>query len=86
MDGGLTTLDPYLLPTPPTFNSTAASVGLLERTKSPAATPARKPRNGSISGSAAPARQATGPKVVFAAPDAEAILDASACRACSPSR
>ncbi len=43
--------------------------------------------SGSTSGSAAlqPATP-TGPQVVIAAPDAEAILDASACRACSPSR
>ncbi len=77
VDGALRTVDPNVVLTPPTFNSTAATVGLLERTNVASGNAGQKAvqRVDQWLGGSAPAKP-TGPQVVIAAPDAEAILDA----------
>ena len=77
MDGALRSVDPNVLLTPPTFNSTAATIGLLERSNVATGNAGEKAvqRVDQWLGGTAKAK-ATGPQVVMAAPDAEAILDA----------
>ncbi len=77
VDAALRAVDPNVLLTPPTFNSTAASIGLLERTNAASGNAGQKAvqRVDQWLGGSGPAKP-TGPQVVIAAPDAEAILDA----------
>jgi hypothetical protein len=78
VDAALRSVDPNVILTPATFNSTAASVGLLERTNVASGNAGQKAAQRVdqwLGGTARP--QPTGPQVVIAAPDGEAILDAS---------
>ena len=78
LDGCLTTLDPTLVPSQPEFNSTAATIKVLERTNVASGSAGQKAvqRVDQWLGGAPPPAPAAGPQVVIAAPDAEAILDA----------
>jgi hypothetical protein len=77
VDTALRSVDPDVLLTPPTFNSTAATIGLLERSNVAGGNAGQKAvqRVDQWLGGTSPAKPA-GPQVVIAAPDAEAILDA----------
>ena len=77
LDTSLVAVDPDVVLSAPEFNSTAADVALLERTNSATGNAGQKAvqRVDQWLGGSAPSK-ATGPQVVIAAPDAEAILDA----------
>ncbi len=77
LDACLLSVDPNVALSAPEFNSTAANIALLERTNVSTGNAGHKAAQRVdqwLGGSAA--AKATGPQVVIAAPDAEAILDA----------
>ena len=79
LDACLVALDPNLVPTQPTFNSTAATVGFLERTNSATGDVGQKAAGKVdqwLGGAPPPAPGSDKAKIVIAVPDAEAILDA----------
>ena len=78
LDASLRSVDPDVLLTPPVFNSTAGNIGLLERTNVASGNAGQKAAQRVdqwLGGNAA--AKPTGPQVVIAAPDAEAILEAT---------
>ncbi len=79
LDQALAQLDPSVVTTEPTFNSTASNVAFLERTT--AATGAAGQQAGQrvdrwLGGAPTPSPAVSGPQVVLALPENEAILDA----------